>query len=477
MKKLIGFILFLLLAAVCACALADVAINAANFPDSNFREVMKEFDTDGDGSLSDREISGITTITCENREIASLKGIEFCTSLECLYCRNIKIPTLDLRKNPKLKKFNCFNTPLATLDVSGNPRLEELCCDENKLTTLDVSKNKKLVSFSCIGNKLTSLDVSKNTVLQILYCGNNRLKTLDISNNTKLKELECDQNRLKKLDVSKNKKLHRIDCRKNRLTELNLGNNKLLEILNCSENRLTRLDVSKNPKLCIINCSSNRLTVLTIGRKKYFEALYCQWNRLDKIDVSKCPGFSEGLRKAKRVTKDEYDRLENQWILLWVDRTVTVVAGDYKSKPTLDTTKATVNGLKFRLDKDKKTASFTGPEDKQAESLAIPATIKAYGTTYKVTEIAANACRDLKKLAKVTIGKNVKDIGKNAFSGCENLKDIIIKTTKMEKSGFGSNCFKKIKAKATFKVPKKMLKKYKDWIIKKGKAPKTVKVK
>ena len=47
----------------------------------------------------------------------------------------------------------------------------------------------------------------------------------------------------------------------------------------------------------------------------------------------------------------------------------------------------------------------------------------------------------------------------------------------MKKNGFGAGCFSKINKKAAFKVPKKMLKKYKDWIIKKGKAPKTVKVK
>ena len=73
--------------------------------------------------------------------------------------------------------------------------------------------------------------------------------------------------------------------------------------------------------------------------------------------------------------------------------------------------------------------------------------------------------------------ENRTKIGSKAFSDCTKLKKIIIKCASMAKGGFGSKCFSKINEKAVFKVPKKMLKKYGEWIIKKGKAPKGSKIK
>lgn len=138
---------------------------------------------------------------------------------------------------------------------------------------------------------------------------------------------------------------------------------------------------------------------------------------------------------------------------------------------------ATVKGLNYKLDSKKKTAVLTGVKDKNTKTITVPDTIKVSGKTYKVTEIGANACRNLKKLTKLTIGKNVQKIGKNAFSGCKKLKTINIKTSKLTKKGIGSGCFKGIDAKATFKVPKKMKKDYQGWLVKTGKAPKKAKFK
>ena len=97
--------------------------------------------------------------------------------------------------------------------------------------------------------------------------------------------------------------------------------------------------------------------------------------------------------------------------------------------------------------------------------------------TYKVTEIKSGACKGMKKLTTLTIGSNVRKIGSQAFANCKKLNKITIKNAKMTKSGFGSKCFSGIKSKASFKVPKSALKKYKDWIIKNAKAPKNSKIK
>ncbi len=132
---------------------------------------------------------------------------------------------------------------------------------------------------------------------------------------------------------------------------------------------------------------------------------------------------------------------------------------------------ATVSGCVYKLNHTKKTAVFTGVKKAGIKNLKIPDEIKAYGQKYKVVEISEKACRKLKNLSSLTIGKNVAKIGKSAFEGCKKLAKITIKTTKLTKNGIGKNCMKGIKAGAVFKVPKAKLALYKKLFVKVGKAP------
>ena len=87
---------------------------------------------------------------------------------------------------------------------------------------------------------------------------------------------------------------------------------------------------------------------------------------------------------------------------------------------------------------------ITGTKNKKIKSVKIPDIVKIKGLKYKVTAIKAGAFRDCKKLKKVTIkAKSLKKIGKKAF-------------------------YRKKGKKITFKVPKKLKKKYSK-LIKKAK--------
>ena len=164
MKKLTTSVLFALLSV--SCAWADVAINATNFPDANFRKFLLSID---DGK-SDFELM-LNRLDVEGENIRNLKGLEFFRRLTILNCDYIGLTSLDISKNKQLQILNC----------SGN-----------QLTSLDVSKNTKLTHLDCYWNKLTSLDVSKNTALESLNCDENQLTSLNVSKNTKLKKLDCD---------------------------------------------------------------------------------------------------------------------------------------------------------------------------------------------------------------------------------------------------------------------------------------------
>ena len=109
------------------------------------------------------------------------------------------------------------------------------------------------------------------------------------------------------------------------------------------------------------------------------------------------------------------------------------------------------------------TVTVTKITDKKAKKLTIPATVKVKGVTYKVTAISDKAFKGNKKLITVTIGSNVTKLGKEAFSGCKNLKKITVTTGKLKT--ISKNAFKGINKKATITV--KDAKKAKTTLIKK----------
>ena len=88
----------------------------------------------------------------------------------------------------------------------------------------------------------------------------------------------------------------------------------------------------------------------------------------------------------------------------------------------LVTISKTIDGLKYDLRGT--SAIFKGPKKKSVKEITIPATVTVEGTKYKVITIDSSACKGLKQLNSVSIGKNITTIGNNAFSGCIKLKKV-----------------------------------------------------
>ncbi|MCI8991749.1 MAG: leucine-rich repeat domain-containing protein [Eubacterium sp.] len=94
----------------------------------------------------------------------------------------------------------------------------------------------------------------------------------------------------------------------------------------------------------------------------------------------------------------------------------------------------------YKVVKKGSAVAFTKTTSKAA-AVTAPATVKIGGIRYKVISIADNAFKNNKKIAKVTIGKNVASIGKNAFSGCKKLKAVTIgKNVTILGTGAFKNC-------------------------------------
>ena len=112
------------------------------------------------------------------------------------------------------------------------------------------------------------------------------------------------------------------------------------------------------------------------------------------------------------------------------------------------------------------TAKLMNPLSKKNKSFAVADYIKVNGIKFKVTAINKKAFYKNKKLKKVTIGKYIVSIGAKAFAGCKKLKKIKIKSKKLKK--VGKAAFKGISKKAIITTPKKLKKKYKKILRKKG---------
>ena len=115
-----------------------------------------------------------------------------------------------------------------------------------------------------------------------------------------------------------------------------------------------------------------------------------------------------------------------------------------------------------------RTVTYLSPRNQKVTSITVPDTLVIDGISYKVTSISKNACRGMKKLKKVTLGRNVKKIGKRAFYNCKKLKSVTVRTTKLKKTSLGKKAFFKILKKCTFYCPKKKKKVYKKYFQKAG---------
>ena len=264
--------------------------NDENFPDLIFRSVIAgaEYDRNGDGYLDADEIARTINIYCEGLGIKSLKGVEFFTALEGLWCKNNQIETMNLTNNKNLHGVWCSGNLFTALDFSANPELEWVYCYDCRLTSLIVSNNPKMAFIECNSNPLPVLDVTGNPLLEHLTCGACQLTSLNLSNNPNLAHLDAFRNHLTSLDVSHNPKLKRLDIWDNAgLGSIDISNNPGLQYYNCAANGATSINVSGNPELQKLICSYNQISGLNLSNNPKLVYLDCACNAISSLDLSR----------------------------------------------------------------------------------------------------------------------------------------------------------------------------------------------
>ena len=349
-----------------------VYVNEENFPDDNFRQfVFKKY-----GSyLSSGEIASAKVIDCSNNHywivdpinpdsaqeqtndeevyippdstegeafvvgaygfssdsesfysddgsggIKSLKGIEYFTELEELYCARNALSVIDLSKNTALKHLDCSANKLLAIDLSGNEALSTLDCSQNQLTSLDLRRNEALTKLTCSNNRLTGLNLSSNVRLQSLNCAYNQLSNLVLSNSAALTTIDCSDNQLYELDLSSNSALSMLICCHNKLTTLDLRANLFLGSIDCQSNSIVEINLNDKPQLRMLNCTDNLIAYLNIEK--------CP--RLLKLTAEKEPENVENTSilfytNFSGEYSDSFDYMLNGIESLTVDQTVKLI--------------------------------------------------------------------------------------------------------------------------------------------------------
>ncbi|MDE7289489.1 MAG: carbohydrate-binding domain-containing protein, partial [Oscillospiraceae bacterium] len=209
-----------------------VAISAENFPDTVFRNYVSEnFDTDGNGILSEEEIAEATFVNVRQKSdttdggVTSLRGIEYLTALESLYCQyNANLIEIDVSKNTALTRLSCGSTSITSLNVSNNTSLTYLSCPRTQIMFLDVSNNTDLTELECCNTQITSLDVRNNRFLTILNCSDTQITSLDVRNNRSLTDLVCSNTKITSLDISNNTALIDLNCSNTQIPYVDIRN-------------------------------------------------------------------------------------------------------------------------------------------------------------------------------------------------------------------------------------------------------------
>ena len=317
-------------------AKADVVINATNFPDENFRAQVAEYDTDGDGVLSDEEMeTGFFGLVNFGYNVTNFKGIELLTKLTdvsigyssledpSLTSFDYALPnltwiefhdagnltTIDLSKCPKLEVFQANGVPkLSTLNVPtgitsfslGNAPL---------IKTFDPKQFQKLHTFVLTGNTgITDVDFTNHSKIQIITVEGGedkyQLNSLVMSNCQSLANIDIKHATIKSLTFKSLPEMLSILVYESDITSMLVEDLPQLQSIEGHNNDLGTMTLKKLPVIGGLDCNDNRLQTLLIDDCPNFTSIYAENNRLMWLDLS-------GVKKGGAETAN-YLTIDNQ---------------------------------------------------------------------------------------------------------------------------------------------------------------------
>lgn len=110
-----------------------------------------------------------------------------------------------------------------------------------------------------------------------------------------------------------------------------------------------------------------------------------------------------------------------------------------------------IDGFKYILDSDTKTATLLPNTEKYAGDAVIPESVKAKdGAVYKITAIGDKCFSDCRSLTTITIPSSVTSLGDNCFQDCKGLTSIMIPSSVIS---LGDHCFQGCSGMTSITIP------------------------
>ena len=168
----------------------ELAISEQYFPNPCFRSLIsEEVDTDGNGFLSDAEISSFRYLSINGEYddfSGELTGIEYLYGLTHVQVYNVTgLTALDTQGLAGVYSVDCRNTPdLSSVNV--NPAIHYITLENTSLTSFDVTGFPELTDLILTGNTISSIDISNNPELVFIDFSGTNITSIDISNNPRL---------------------------------------------------------------------------------------------------------------------------------------------------------------------------------------------------------------------------------------------------------------------------------------------------
>ena len=265
-------------------------------PESYVEQLLRRYDKDGDGVLSDEEAEAVTYLLVQ--EIVDFDPAEPGFELERF--RNItelqfyqvkfksESPMLDLSPFESL-------TSVELWDVEGLTHVKFNSAANSALTNLDIS--------DC--PQLSSVDFSRAKNLEYIEVKGTSIENPDFSYNTKVKEFEYSSNyKTLKVDLRAMKELEELECsyNGNAMSEIKLPRSKALHSLDLSGlyNALEgELDLSYYTKLRgEIGLYNSKLTNIVLPKPDHNDdlSLDVSSSSIRKLDLSNIAGNIVSLR-------------------------------------------------------------------------------------------------------------------------------------------------------------------------------------
>ena len=355
MKKTLFVIFLLLVVSFCIESIADVSIDAAHFPDEQFRQTIVQYaDKNVDGILSEEEGYSVISLYISTG-VTSLKGIEYLPDLYSLKCENTLLTELDLTNNLRLNELYIFNAyDLQKLNLSENLLSSLFLWDCPSLKELTTNADAPLSVISLRSCPIDNIELNQYTKLGSLELSNLPIESLDLSHSTELYEFSYDGDTLSIIDLSHNPKLINLhigsespmDCDLSNLTNieqlsisgpwssdtLDLSNLPKLYDLSIVHSSITTLDVSHNPCLEILNIMNTNISSLDLSNNPELRSIYLYSINLATLDISNCPLLKRLVSRHEMNTIDDWNHLSHEWeagdYLIHIDAQTTIVTGE-----------------------------------------------------------------------------------------------------------------------------------------------------